>query len=180
MTCPPTSLKPTAKAKKPAGNQNAIPAPAAPINLTFVTSDFSGRGFQTQQGLGQAITNGNGNFEANAISDAEKRKDFDIPISLYPKVSDFLMELDENASDPRNLSQYIDILSSQDYLGFVRINEIIDATDHSVQAGKWLKSEMDSSGMDAEGYRPISQGSANFLYKAIIKSVGELRSALYS
>ena len=121
-------------------------APAAPgVNLTFVQGDphnfgtypamFSGFPRQTEQP----------GFTPHHNKLVNSPSGFRAPYRAFPKITDLLKDLDKQYNDPpRDFSQYADVLSNVNRLGFGRIHEVIMAASKAKSlGGDWLKIQIE-------------------------------------
>jgi hypothetical protein len=126
-------------------------AVAPGVNLTFVN--------------GEPLQN-------NKPTNDSREKPFTVsaPYNLFPLTEDFLFQLEvsKKFDPPRKLDRYMNLMSSDDFLGFQRIHEVLMAKgDTEVSGGQWLKTQIESLNGE-HGVPPrISLGVASIIYREI-------------
>jgi hypothetical protein len=107
------------------------------------------------------------------------------PYRSFPKIADFLHQLDRDCDDPpRFFFQYISVISDESRLGFGRIHEVISAiNDSNIAGSEWLKSHIESahkcqdiSAHNTMPFEPIhiSSGAANLMYQEMKAAVSKI------
>jgi hypothetical protein len=101
------------------------------------------------------------------------------PIYSYPLIADFLNDLEEKvkADRPRNLRQYVDLLTHDDHLGYTRIQELIVAcgcytrTNPTITGADWLRERIHrtaAESKDASQDIRINEATANIIFQELL------------
>jgi hypothetical protein len=151
-----------------------LPNTGGTVNLTLVTNGDGGPRTVMNNGEvlfqhGQANNQGTGNRNHHRQN---------LTYKDYPKISDFLISLDQNFDDPpRGFARYTNLLTSEAHLGFGRIHEIVDAiAGLPVFGGEWLKGRLERAATNNGESIIISEGTANLIYQEMKLAVEQLRS----
>jgi hypothetical protein len=142
------------------------------VNLTVITS-----GGDTRSGSGPMVLTGH--------DSARKHSNFDrfhaygaileIPLRKYDKIADFLTWLEAEYDDPDcDFRQFTEVLTGEEYLGFRRICEIVDAVpqkDLPAGGGTWLKTRIESLGALCN----LSEGTAHAIFQGMWRRVQQIR-----
>lgn len=190
--CPPDILRKCTKANKnPNANRGArqasVPLPGGmPMNLTIVTGgEGSARVSNNAMAGGTAEDNCDKDPSPNLRTSRQTQipSHSTRPYKSFPKVKDFLRELDENFD--RNFQRFTRILTDEDYLGYSRIYDIVTAygavQNSSLTGGEWLKDRIERTAASAseEGVHGarISDGSSTIIFQQMLATFKEIDSA---
>jgi hypothetical protein len=127
-------------------------AVAPGVNLTFVNGELAPK---------------------NTSTNDSRKKSFTLsaPHTSYPLTDEFLIQLENSKrfDPPRRFDRYTTLMSSDDYLGFGRIHEVIMAKgDNEASGGQWLKTQIESLNGDYSPAPHISLGVASVIYQEIL------------
>jgi hypothetical protein len=164
----------------PMKRQGSVPLQGG-VNLTFVNSDTRGpnvyRGYyNTEHPRSEALD--------NPLQSNPRRPP---PHTAFPKISDFLNELDRRYNDPpRSFYKFIYVLTDENQLDFVRINEVVlAANDAGIPGGEWIKTQIENAhsiqgSFNAENFLStpvhISAGKANLIFQEMKATVSQINA----